>query len=196
MKKARRKFLLALTCLLTFLFTAPLLVSAEGETMRAPCTHPTLRTESTTEYITQDGTYHQRRTVRKKICTVCNTEQSREYGAYSSEPHNHYHAVGDGYHKGSQHIWYYRCVQCHHSYSVSLECNGPPCYESYSLDALAADILTPCEHSATSKYTVRVPVPEISDTAYYFATTTSCENCGAALSTTQGPLREPRPRTK
>lgn len=190
MKKARRRFFLALSCLLTFLFTAPLLVSAEGETMRAGCTHPTTASRSEKEYLMDDATQHQCRTIRTTYCTVCNAVIHTTEGTYHSEPHNLSLSYSESYHSGVRHFWIYNCP-CGYSKDKISPCSGPPCSSPMSLDELL-----PCEHSATSKYTVRVPVPEISDTAYYFATITSCENCGAALSTTQGPLREPRPRTK
>ena len=191
MKNARRKFFLALICLLMFLFTAPLLVSAEGEVMRAGCTHPATATQSGKEYLMDDAAHHQCRTIWTTYCTVCNAVIHTTEGTYHSEPHSLSLSDSESYHSEVRHFWIYNCP-CGYSKDKISPCSGPPCSSPMSLDEPL-----PCEHSAISNHTVRVPVPEISDAAYCFATTTSCEDCGATLSTTQGPSGNPaRARSK
>ncbi len=187
MKKSRRRFFLSLMYLLTFLFTAPLLVSAEGENMRGGCTHPSTAIRSTKEYLMDSDTQHLCSTIRTTYCTVCNAVLSTTGGTYHSEPHSMSLSYSSSYHVGTKHIWIYQCP-CGYTYSRIVACSGPPCSSPMSLDDLE-----PCAHSSTTHSTVQQPV---SDTASYSVVTISCADCGAALATYTGPIRNLRPENQ
>lgn len=187
MKKSRRRFFLSLMCLLTFLFTAPLLVSAEGENMRGGCTHPSTANRSETQYYILSNSEHERQIITTTYCTVCDRVLSEHTGPLSSQPHDMSLSYSDSYHSGIRHTWIYNCV-CGYSSSTTLPCSGPPCSSPMSLDDLE-----PCAHSSTTHSTVQQPV---SDTASYSVVTISCADCGAALATYTGPIRNLRPENQ
>ena len=180
----KRSILSLLTaCVLMMAFATPLLVSASSME-RSVCSHPTTRSTQASDYWTLDENEHQRRTITRVYCTVCNTLLSITEGPFYTEPHSMNLSYTDSYHTGRHHVWVYKCI-CGHKRNTFVACSGPPCSSPMSLDDLE-----PCTHTDV---TTDIAQKQVTDTTVQSVFTRICDDCDAVLSVSTGIPREKRP---